>query len=425
MNTPLQEQWAKKSRFLTQALIFSGALNIGLLTSFFYFVARDKKEAVAFELQPVSETQNKNISQQLSNAATVAHFATMSYGELIDLLDNQEPLEEGYKKRDLALASLSAFHFINLEKALHGSPLQKRLLSYQRKEGPEQVDIAVYAGLTEDQFKAILQFIKTEKFPFTTQGLFFEIKQSKMPRDPSLLEAFYLTPEFTTLMTLFNRAGVPLPAEYVIEVIAQGDWVLVEQFTQEQKLSQNLSPPRLKNLLSNYIRCRSSLAAKILLEWDREFILKKFEDPDLMAFLDLFPAKIGSLETFLKEIITSPRSDAIWKKAAEKLYAFSNLPCPDPYDHHATLQAFAPNFAPHFASRDRPVVSKPAAQQPIAAAPSPVKGKRTHTVQSGENLWKIARKYKVSIDALKKANRLETDKLRPGKELVIPEKSTY
>jgi len=405
LNTPLQEQWAKKGRFLTQALIFSGALNIGLLTSFFYFIARDKKESVAFELQPVSQAQ-----KQLSNVETIAQFATMSYAELVDLLNNQEPIEEGYKKRDLALASLAAFHFVNLEKALQGSALQRRVLSFQRKDGPEQVDITVYPGLSDDQYQGIVQFIKTEKFPFTTKGIFFELKQAKMPRDPSLLEAFYLTPEFTTLMTLFNRAGVPLPSEYVIEVIAQGDWSLLEQFTQEQKLSQDLSPLRLKNLLSNYIRCRSVVAAKILLEWDRDFILKKFEDHDLMAFVDLFSSKTGVLETFLKEIITSPRSDAVWKKAAEKLYAFAELPFPDPYDHTVTLQTFAKDRFP-----------KPAIQQPAAPPPAvPVKSKRTHVVQSGENLWKIARKYKVSIDALKKANRLDTDKLRPGKELVIP-----
>lgn len=232
------------------------------------------------------------------------------------------------------------------------------------------------------------------------------------PRDPSLLEAFYLTPEFTTLMTLFNRAGVPLPPEYVIEVIAEGDWSLIERFTQEQKLSQDLSPLRLKNLLSTYVRCRSVLAAKILLEWDRDFILKKLDDPDLMVFLDLFSTRTAALDTFLKEIIICPRSDAIWKKAAEKLYAFSDLPCPEPYDHLVTLQTFA--------KERMPALSQPVAQEQAAAAAVPVKGKRTHMVQSGENLWKIARKYKVSIDALKKANQLETDKLRPGKELVIP-----
>jgi len=419
LNTPLQEQWAKKGRFLTQALIFSGALNIGLLTSFFYLIAREKKESVAFELRPASLASLASQAQkQLTNAETIAHFATMSYAELVDLLGNQESIEAGYKKRDLALASLVAFHFIDIEKALHGSSLQKRILSYQRKDGPEQVDITVYPGLTEDQFQGIVHFIKTEKFPFTAKGLFFELKQSQMPREPSLLEAFYLTPEFTTLMTLFNRAGVPLPAEYVVEVIAQGDWSILEQFTQEQKLTQDLSPLRLKNLLSTYVRCRSVLAAKILLEWDRDFILKKLEDPDLMALLDLFPTKTGVLEMFLKEIITSPRSDAVWKKAAEKLYAFAEIPCPDPYDHRVTLQRFAAErIAPLL-----PPVLQPAAptavQEQVAVAP-PVKGKR-HVVQSGENLWKIARKYKVSIEALKKANRLETDKLRPGKELVIP-----
>lgn len=407
MNTPLQEQWAKKGRFLTQALIFSGALNIGLLTSFFYFIARDKKEAVAFEFQPTS-----NDPKHLTNTETIAHFATMSYAELVDMLGNQDPIEEGYKKRDLALASLAAFHFINLEKALQGFPLQKRCLTFQRKDGPELVDITVYPGLTEDQFQGLVQFIKTEKFPLTTKGLFFELKQGKMPRESSLLEAFYLTPEFTTLMTLFNRAGVPLPSEYVIEMIAQGNWSLIERFTQEQKLSQDLSPSRLKNLLSSYVRCRSVLAAKILLEWDRDFILKKLDDPDVMVFLDLFSTKTASLETFLKEIITSPRSDAIWKKAAEKLYAFSDLPCPEPYDHLVTLQTFAPNLL-----QDRHVTQQ---QEVVPPAAVPVKSKRTHLVQSGENLWKIARKYKVSIDALKKANQLETDKLRPGKELVIP-----
>ncbi|HEX2580037.1 MAG TPA: LysM peptidoglycan-binding domain-containing protein [Rhabdochlamydiaceae bacterium] len=413
MNTPLQEQWAKKGRFLTQALIFSGALNIGLLTSFFYLIAREKKEAVAFELQPVSLAFQAQ--KQLTNAETVADFATMSYAQLVELLGNQESIEAGYTKRDLALASLAAFHFIDLEKALHGSSLQRRILSYQRKDGPEQVDITVYPGLTEDQFQGIVHFIKTEKFPFTTKGLFFELKQTKIPREPSLLEAFSLTPEFTTMMTLFNRAGVPLPSEYVIEVIAQGEWSILEQFAQEQKLSQDLSPLRLKNLLSTYVRSRSVLAAKILLEWDRDFILKKFEDPDLMAFLDLFPMKTGALETFLKEIITSPRSDAVWKKAAEKLYAFAEIPCPDPYDHQITLQTFAKDRMVLFSSP----VSPPATHEPVAALVPPMKGKR-HTVQSGENLWKIARKYKVSIDALKKANRLETDKLRPGKELVIP-----
>lgn len=413
MDTPLQEQWAKKSRFLTQALIFSGALNIGLLTSFVYFIVHSKKEAVAFELQPAAKAEKKE-----SNGELLSQFATMSYAELLDLLENKESVEEGYKKRDLALASLVTFHFVNLEKALQGSPLQKRGISFQRKDGPEMVDITVYPGLSEDQFQGVLHFLKTEKFPFTTQGLFFELQNSKMPRDTSLLEAFYLSSEFTSMQTLFTRMGVLLPSEYLVELIAQGDWKTVHQFSEEQKQAQDLTPLRLKNLLISYIKCRSILAAKILLEWDREFILKKFEDAEFTAFLELLPHKTASFELFLKDVITSSRSDAIWKKAAEKLYAFANLPMPDPYDHNVTLQTFA---------KDRMVARAPEAPRERAGEkPAPVSvstnGKLVHKIQPGDNLWKIARKYKVTIEAIRKANRIESDKLRPGKELIIPVK---
>lgn len=43
-----------------------------------------------------------------------------------------------------------------------------------------------------------------------------------------------------------------------------------------------------------------------------------------------------------------------------------------------------------------------------------------HTIQSGESLWTIARKYDISINLLKKTNHLETNKLRIGKNLLIP-----
>jgi LysM repeat protein len=85
------------------------------------------------------------------------------------------------------------------------------------------------------------------------------------------------------------------------------------------------------------------------------------------------------------------------------------------FSDQITLRTFAKDRMALFSSLGSP----PTTQEPVAALVPPVKGKR-HTVQSGMNLWKIARKYKVSIDALKKANRLETDKLRPCKELIIP-----
>ena len=43
-----------------------------------------------------------------------------------------------------------------------------------------------------------------------------------------------------------------------------------------------------------------------------------------------------------------------------------------------------------------------------------------HEIKPGESLWTIARKYEISIHLLKTTNHLKTDKLRVGKNLLIP-----
>ncbi len=46
----------------------------------------------------------------------------------------------------------------------------------------------------------------------------------------------------------------------------------------------------------------------------------------------------------------------------------------------------------------------------------------THTIKSGENLGKIAKKYGVTVDAIKKANGMKSDAIRAGASLKIPAK---
>ncbi|MCH5219731.1 MAG: transglycosylase SLT domain-containing protein [Muribaculaceae bacterium] len=48
----------------------------------------------------------------------------------------------------------------------------------------------------------------------------------------------------------------------------------------------------------------------------------------------------------------------------------------------------------------------------------------THTIKSGENLFKIAKRYGVTVEELKKANNLTDDKINAGKKLKIPAKSS-
>ena len=44
----------------------------------------------------------------------------------------------------------------------------------------------------------------------------------------------------------------------------------------------------------------------------------------------------------------------------------------------------------------------------------------THAVVAGESLWRISRKYGVTVDALKQANNLNNDNIWAGQKLNIP-----
>ncbi len=61
--------------------------------------------------------------------------------------------------------------------------------------------------------------------------------------------------------------------------------------------------------------------------------------------------------------------------------------------------------------------SSGASSAPVSYAGS---GSKTHTVASGENLYRISQKYGTSVPALKSANSLTGDTIRIGQRLVIP-----
>ena len=50
----------------------------------------------------------------------------------------------------------------------------------------------------------------------------------------------------------------------------------------------------------------------------------------------------------------------------------------------------------------------------------PLGGERTHTVQSGDTLYNISRRYGVTVDQLKQRNNLTSDMIRVGQQLIIP-----
>ncbi|HEV2132589.1 MAG TPA: LysM peptidoglycan-binding domain-containing protein [Longimicrobiaceae bacterium] len=57
---------------------------------------------------------------------------------------------------------------------------------------------------------------------------------------------------------------------------------------------------------------------------------------------------------------------------------------------------------------------------PARSAPAATARTRTHTVAQGETLWSIARRYNITVDQLRTANRLQGDNVRIGQTLTIP-----
>ena len=405
--------WVRRNRWLTQALIISGTLNIGLIATFAYFVVKEKQETLVIELKPTS----KEATHPVTNSQLLRSYSLLPYQELLLRLESKDLIEEGFTKRDLSLACLVAFHHFNLDKALGGLDLQKRTIPFTNSEGQETIDIPVFPGLADYQFQAIIQYAKTEKWPLTSQGLFYELKRSSSSHDPTLLDAFYLSPEYHAVYTLLAKTGIAISREQTIELICQGEWKSLSDLTYAQRFSLDLTRDKRRLFLLDYLNNHSMLAAKILLDSDLDFILKRFDDAQILNILDLYPEKNSTVENFAKELFISPRTDALRKRAASILFALAGEPLPEPYDHQIALQRFFPQPTP------KPIEVVTPTKAPVPAAPSVKSKKRLHTIEPGDSLWKIARKYHVSVEAIMRLNHLETEKLRLGKQLEIPEAS--
>lgn len=81
-------------------------------------------------------------------------------------------------------------------------------------------------------------------------------------------------------------------------------------------------------------------------------------------------------------------------------------------------------------SKPEKVVEKPAPKSAPKATPKPKTETKkntptkpsTYKVASGDNLYKISKRFGITIDALKKANGMTNDNIRAGQELKIPSK---
>jgi|GEM_PF-486348 len=465
MDSSFTDRWMRKFRIITLSLIFSGALNIGLIAAFIALLIQDKERSYS-----VTEFRQASGGEEMTNRSILASYAHLSFRELCSLLTNTDLVEEGFAKRDLALAALVSFHDFNLEKAIGNAPAQKRMFKLDDRS------IEIFPGLADEQFRAVVHYAYLERWPLTGRGLFAALQKNPAVREAELVQAFSTTPEFYAVETLFQKSGANISQDQLIGLICDGNWQMIDGFAREQSQMLDLSDDRRRHLLLSYLALQSPAAANLLLQTDFTFALKRLDDKGVLDLLARAAAN-ETLQKFCVELMRSPRSDAVYEKSAQLLYRMANEEIPQPFDlakarnrfalapvvspsqppaalvHHARTQiadldsarqsqvdrSKAPGSMEEHHSRlgkndDEDRLGK------VAASPNPqsvsargIAGEvkkesaitrdaalRTHVVKEGDSLWKISRQYHVKLEDLKALNHLDKDRLKQGMILKIP-----
>lgn len=448
-------------RKLTKALYISGVLNITLGSFFFYSVIRERPPTPYFELRPANnEEQQAPLAVDRSAAEVINYFKTLPMEQLISKLSNTKLVENGFSERDLALACLVTFHYFDLSRALlgHLEPSQHRAIVYGVRKDGTPSKVVAYPELTEEQFQSIIQFAATEKWPLTARGLYFALRNPLYQHNSDLIDAFFLTPEFLSVEILFNRSEAQVEKRQLLRILLEGNWSMLSTFAEQQKQAQDLSPARRQLFLLSFIEKGSKAAAYTMLKTDGPFAIRKIDDAHVRTMLSLLTEKTYESERFALALLISPRGDAVWKQAAERLYDYAGEAKPEVLDHRVALNRFMPKslmiqvpkepisppemiattIALPTPKNKAPVITSISGVKPVSEAKSGAgvkkvlasstttkqatiaKTDKVYTVQEGDSLWKISRRFKVDVELLKKHNRLSSDFLKPGTNLRIP-----
>ena len=291
---PFQQAHAKRTRILIHALIISGTLNFALIATFITFVLKERKGVVL----PIA-VQYESIQQiSLSNGDVLSKYFHMSFEELVKELYDETHVEHGYRRCDLALSCLTAFHYFDLERALSGFPLEKRQFAFVNSDGGEEIPLSLYPGLDEGRFKAIRIFARTEVWPLTPFGLYQEMRaQESSPT--SLKDALMMTSEVYTLKRKLHQLPLAISDDNILDLIKLSEWPHIENFT------------TLPAFLMPCIEKDSKLAAYLLVLLEKDYALKQLDNEQIEKLITLLTEKTPEVEAFLAEVSEGIRPESV------------------------------------------------------------------------------------------------------------------
>lgn len=385
----------KRIRHLSIALIVSATLNIAVLALLLFWIVRERPPTPYCELKPASyEQKHISLTEQRECNEQLNQLSRLSFSQLIDRLSNAQQLENGCEERELALACLVSLHFFDIHRALSKEihPLQPRLLTWSPKGSEHPIALILYSNLTQQQYLAIERFARTERWPLTTEGLFCKLKEykGKSFSDNHLEETFTLTSEFWTVELLFSRSGSNIGKHDIVSILLEGEWTDFKKFVEQQRRLQDTSELRKQKFLLDYANLGSTIAAKILAKTNNNHLE--------MGINRLAQASVDSTSPPIERPKIAGKIEKKIVKNEDKISVRGvKTPKSEPLEVLKTNSSSSQKWE---GGRLPQIIF--------------------YTVQDGDNLWKIANRFGVKVDEIKKINQLNSDVLKKGSTLSIP-----
>lgn len=360
---------------IIRLLVLSACLNVGMVAFLYWWTVKEAPPIPLCASRPVERAYTFSPSKM----RVFSELSAFSKEELFAALYDKTLVEDGYRRRDLSLSLLVTDHMIDLDRALAGTKWKgdRRLFQFDEKA------YFLFPSLQDRHFDLILQFLEREKWPLTSKGLFLALKAG-IDVDPSLKSSFFLTSEFFLVKELFQRSSEAFSDNEILDLLLEGDFEPLSLFAEKQKVAKDLSTAARRSFLFPYLK--SAKGALFLFRIDPDFIVRQLSDEAVLALFYLVRGEQNpAIEGVAKKLLAAPRGSALWIAARSRIGELQDA---------AQEEALMPGI-------------------------KKVDKQKRYMVRSGDSLWKIARRFGTSVRELMRLNDLETERIRPGKELII------
>jgi len=217
----------------------------------------------------------------------------------------------------------------------------------------------------------------------------------------------------------------------IAKLITEGNWEILTQFVEQQRQNHDLSEERRRQVLLEYIKLNSDSAAEFIIRLDKDYVLKKMDDAQILTILHLLTAKTKENEDFVKTLLVGPHSEQVWQNAASLLYRYADEKKPEVWNYEqivtrfttpSTKKMFQPFSHVNLPAQPTPVKNKPLITEKKTVSKNPLNKNKiiSYKVQKGDTLWKISQKFKVKIEKIREMNHLNSDSIKQGTLLKIP-----